>query len=241
MIYVNGCSYSLSNGKNYGDYLSDITGKNLMHKGIKGSSNDRIFRTTTRDLLKLKQNGINDCLVCLGLTFWFRTEIWIENHGIDKWYKFGYDDGEFVSFQAITDTNWFGKNAINKDIPDLYKNYIKEWVTTVNVDSAIVNTLYHACLLLNLCKSLGYKLLIFWAADVSEDICRIDKNLDSLRDFYKQFNDKNSFDLLQYCFVKDCFDSGYKPFDSEYKHGHPDTNAHKEFANKICNKLGITK
>jgi hypothetical protein len=236
MIYVNGCSYSLSNGKNYGDYLSEITGKNLLHKGIKGSSNDRIFRTTTRDLLKLKQNGINDCLVCVGLTFWFRTEIWIENHGIDKWYKFGYDDGEFVSFQTITD-----KVKINKDIPGFYKNYFKEWIKNLNVDGAIVNTMHQSCLLLHLCKSLGYNLLIFWAADVSQDISRIDKNLESLKDFYNEFNDKNSFDLLQYCFVKDCFDSGYKPFDSEHQHGHPDTTAHKEFAYKICNKLGITK
>jgi len=47
--------------------------------------------------------------------------------------------------------------------------------------------------------------------------------------------------LLQYSFVKDAFDSGYKPYDSEERHGHPNTNAHKEFANKIYNKLGIVK
>ena len=235
MIYVNGCSYSLSNGKNYGDYLSDITGKDLLHKGIKGSSNDRIFRTTTRDLLKLKHNGINECLVCVGLTFWFRTEIWIENHGINKWYQFDYDDGEFASFQAITETNH------NTTLPIFYKNYIKEWGKILNVSSAITNTLHQACLLLHLCKSLGYDLCIFWAADVAQDIRRIDKDLESLKDFYYEFNDKNSFDLLQYSFVKDAFDSGYKPYDSEERHGHPNTNAHKEFANKICNKLGIVK
>src|SRR6056300_1477600 len=241
MIYVNGCSYSLSNGKNYGDYLSEITGKNLLHKGIKGSSNDRIFRTTTRDLLKLKQNGINDCFVCVGLTFWFKTEIWIENYGIKRWNQFQYDDGEFVSFQAITNKNWFNTEKVSKDIPGFYKNYLKEWIKNLNVDGAIVNTMHQACLLLHLCKSLGYNLLIFWAADVSEDICRIDKNLESLRDFYNEFDDKNSFDLLEYCFVKDAFDLGYKPFDSEHQHGHPDTNAHKEFANKICDKIGIIK
>ena len=48
VIYVNGDSYSLSNGKNYGNYLSEIYNQKLIHRGITGSSNTRIFRTTTR-------------------------------------------------------------------------------------------------------------------------------------------------------------------------------------------------
>jgi len=238
LIYVNGDSYSLSNGKNYGDYLSQLTSSKLLHKGIPGSSNTRIFRTTTRDLLKLKQAGVEKCLVCVGLSFWYRTEIWIEDHGIKKWYKFEFDDGEFASFQAATNNDWWSAGPIPDDnLPRFYKNYLKEWVKTLNADAAITNTLYQASMLLHLCKSLGYHLIIFWAADVTQDIQRIDPNLDVLKDFYAEFDNSNSFDLLNYSFVN-IYNKIRPPYDYDlYKeHGHPDTTSHKEFAEEIYNK-----
>ena len=159
MIYVNGDSYSLSNGKNYGNYLSEIYNQPLMHKGIPGSSNNRILRTTTRDLLKLKNQNVTDVKVVIGLSFSFRTEIWIEDHGIEKWTQFEFDDGEFASFQAARNTDWWEVGP-EQDLPNvarLYKNYFKEWIIANPADGLVINTIYQASLLKNLCEHLGYK------------------------------------------------------------------------------------
>ena len=238
MIYVNGDSYSITEGKNYGDYLSEMYNQPLLHKGIPGSSNNRIFRTATRDLLKLKQQGVNECQVCIGLSFWFRTELWIDEHGIDKWYQFEFDDGEFASFQATTNLNWFTSGPVPAaNAPKFYQPFLKEWVKTTHADAEITNTLHQASLLKHLCNSLGYTLIIFWAADVLEDTSRINPNLDCLKDFYAEFDQTNSFDLLNYSFVN-TYNQIRLPHDYDlYKlNGHPNTQSHEEFAHEIYNK-----
>jgi len=241
MIYVNGDSYSLSypNGKNYGDYLSEYYNEKLLHKGIPGSSNNRIFRTTTRDILKLKNQNITNVKVVIGLTFIFRTEIWIENHGIETWTKFEFDDGEFASFQAAKNSDWWTKGPRTKlpSIAQPYKNYFKEWMISNPADGLVVNTIYEASLLKNLCENLGYKFIIFWAADAAEDTARIDSTMDAVKEFSNEFNETNSIDLFNFSFVKHYFDLGYKPYDfNEYgKHGHPDTNVHEIFAKRLYN------
>lgn len=240
MIYVNGDSYSLSNGKNYGNYLSEIYNQPLMHKGIRGSSNNRILRTTTRDLLRLKKQNITDVKVVIGLTFTFRTEIWIEDHGIEKWTQFEFDDGEFVSFQSVANTNWFtaGIQAITSSYIEVdYQNYLKEWVMSNPADGLVINTIYQASLLKNLCENLGYKFIIFWAADSAEDTARIDPKMDAVKEFSNEFDETNSIDLFNFSFVKHYFDLGHKPYDfDEYgKHGHPDTNVHDIFSKRLYN------
>jgi hypothetical protein len=238
MIYVNGDSYSRSNGNNYGDYLSEMYTQSLMHKGIPGSSNNRIFRTTTRDILKLKNQNVTDVKVVIGLTFIYRTEIWIEDHGIEEWTQFNFDDGEFASFQSATDSDWFTAGVLdNQYTPLEYKNYLKEWMISTPADGLVVNTIYQASLLKNLCENLGYKFIIFWAADSAEDTARIDSTMDAVKEFSNEFNETNSIDLFNFSFVKHYFDLGYKPYDyNEYgKHGHPDTNVHEIFAKRLYN------
>jgi len=243
VIYVNGDSYSLSNGKNYGNYLSEIYNQKLIHRGITGSSNTRIFRTTTRDLLKLKADGIQDVKVILGLTFNFRTELWIEDHNIEKWYKHQFDDGEFASFQSISNKDWWKSGPIVTprggylQVPKFYQNYLKEWVICNHSDGLTVNTIYQASLLKNLCENLGYKFIIFWAADNTKDTNRMDSDLDSLKDFYAEFNETNSINLLKFSFVKHYFDLGHKPYDYDLfkEHGHPNTLVHELFAQRLYN------
>jgi hypothetical protein len=238
MIYVNGDSYSRSNGKNYGDYLSEMYTQPLMHKGIPGSSNNRIFRTTTRDILKLKNQNVTDVKVVIGLTFIYRTELWIEDHGIEKWTQFKFDDGEFASFQAATDSNWFTAGVVDdQSTPVEYKNYLKEWIMSNPADGLVINTIYQASLLKNLCENLGYKFIVFWAADSTEDTSRIDPEMDAVKEFSNEFNETNSIDLFNFSFVKDYFDIGYKPYDFDVygKHGHPDTNVHDIFSKRLYN------
>ena len=246
MIYVNGDSYSLSNGKNYGNYLSEIYNQPLMHKGIPGSSNNRILRTTTRDLLKLKNQNVTDVKVVIGLSFSFRTEIWIEDHGIEKWTQFEFDDGEFASFQAARNTDWWEVGPDPSQLPHIaqpYKNYLKEWIMSNPADGLVINTIYQTSLLKNLCENLGYKFIVFWAADSTEDTARIDPEMDAVKEFSNEFDETNSIDLFNFSFVKHYFDLGYKPYDFDEfgKHGHPDTNVHDIFAKRLYNMFEGTQ
>lgn len=242
MIYVNGDSYSvISDGKNYSNVLGERFNEHVMNKAIPGSCNGRIFRVTCRDLLKLHKQNVENVKVCVGLSFWYRTELWIDEHGIDRWYQFQFDDGEFASFQATTNTDWWQHGpVVSSDVPKFFKKPLQEWVKTINADAAIVNTLHQASLLLHLCKSLGYKLVIFWAADVTEELDRIDTKLDALKDFYAEFDQTNSFDLLNYSFVRK-FNKIRHPIDYEKYglHGHPGTLSHTALAEEIYEKLLI--
>lgn len=244
MIYVNGDSYSLcGDKKNYGNYLSEYYNERLLHKSIPGSSNDRIFRTTTRDILKLKNQNITNVKVVVGLTYIHRIEIWIEDHGIKTWTRFEFDDGEFASFQAAKNPDWWTTKPelyslkYLYDIPKQYRNYVTEWMFSNHPDALIINIIYQASLLKNLCELLGYKLIIFWAADNTKDTIRIDPEMNSIKEFSNEFNEKNSIDLFNFSFVKHYFDKGYKPFDFDLygKFGHPDTDVHEIFAKRLYN------
>lgn len=237
MIYVNGCSYSLvDDGKNYGDFLSAMYNQPLVHKGVTGSSNNRIFRTTTRDILKFKKQNISDVKVVVGLSFIYRTEIWIPDHGIEKFTQWHFDDGEFASFQAVTNNAWWNLGPeVGSMCPDIYKNYLKEWIVSNHAESLVINTIYQASLIKNLCENLGYKFIIFWAADCTQDTQIIDPNLDVLKEFSNEFDETNSIDLYNFSFTKYYFDLGYKPYDFDKydKYGHPDSKVHNLFAKKL--------
>jgi len=238
MIYINGDSNTYTRGKNYGNYLSELYKQPLIHKGIPGSSNSRIFRTTTRDILKLKKQNITDVKVAIGLSFIFRTELWIENHGIEKWTKFEFDDGEFASFQAATNNDWFKVGSKPHDTcPRQYKNYLKEWIMANHADGLVINTIYQASLLKNLCENLNYKFIVFWLSNNANDVYRMDPEMDSLKEFSNEFDETNSIDLFEFSFQKHYYDLGWKPFDFEQwgELGHHCTEVHEIFAKRLYN------
>ena len=78
-----------------------------------------------------------------------------------------------------------GGTLIGRDLFDF-------WVGPFYVGFFGVSTIFFA--------ALG-SIMIFWGADVVNDISRIDPKLDALKEFYEEFNDSNSFNLLQYSLI----------------------------------------
>jgi len=76
-LYINGDSYSadVDNISVYGQVLAKTFNVNYINKAIPGSSNDRIFRTTIEDCLKLKSYNQN-FFALIGLSFITREEVW---------------------------------------------------------------------------------------------------------------------------------------------------------------------
>jgi len=77
-IYVNGCSFTkdiyvsqVLGDKLYSDYLSEHYGIPVINRGMPGSCNRRIIRTTARDCLSLDK----DTFVIVQLTFLQRFQV----------------------------------------------------------------------------------------------------------------------------------------------------------------------
>ena len=141
IVYVNGDSYAkVSNGKRYGEFLSENFNCPVLNSAISGSSNGRIIRTSLRDLLDLKQTH-NNIIAVISLTFPLRTELWDPNI-IDNYFA---NDGEFVSLQTTQSKRWFYDNESVE--PSRYQSYIKEWLRWYNIEAETVELLKEILLL----------------------------------------------------------------------------------------------
>ena len=55
IVYVNGCSYAtVSDGKRYSEFLAESLGATAVNAAVSGSCNNRILRSSQRDLINLK-------------------------------------------------------------------------------------------------------------------------------------------------------------------------------------------
>ena len=164
----------------------------------------------------------------IGLSYWYRHDVYMPNRGTDAYHQYNCDDGEFRSCHHEL-----------KEVPAEYHNYLKQWFKTRDPQAEICNVLHQCSVLMHTAKQLGYRIVFYWAADVTRDLNMIDPQLPMLSDFYKQFDNTNSFDLLSYSFVNHYYTAGYKPFDHEQwgSIGHPTTEVHSLFAQKVLEKL----
>lgn len=82
LICINGDSYSAksNNFKVYSEYISELTGIDVINTAVAGSSNQRIFRSSLETLL---DNPDKKILCLTGLSFVTRDEIWYEDQDSD--------------------------------------------------------------------------------------------------------------------------------------------------------------
>lgn len=231
MLYVNGDSYMIqSTGKNTGDWLSENLNMPVINKSITGSSNDRIFRTSLRDLLNLKKDHKNITAI-VGLSFIYRKSIWDPIGQLEKWKN--QDDGEFASYQMFTELDWVSRLRLNKKfnkVPPHILNYSKEWARLFDPEAEMTILLQEIELFSTWCESHDIKYCIF-SSPRQEDI--IDLNAP----FIKPFNDalstkRNVLNIFEFSFLKFSEDNGFIGFDYDRhgKYAHQGEAAHKKFA-----------
>jgi hypothetical protein len=77
ILYINGDSYSEphDNFSVYGKILAEKRNKIYINRAIRGSSNDRIFRSTIEDSLAFNRRG-QKIFALIGLSFVSRQEVW---------------------------------------------------------------------------------------------------------------------------------------------------------------------
>lgn len=233
MIYVNGDSYSVLSGlddrtHNYGFYLSKLYYEPLVNKAIPCSSNERILRTTIRDILKMKNDGIENAKVILGLTILYRVSLWYEDHDLPVWRQFDDDDGEFISANNI------------EHCPSMFRRYFKEHLIAMPPIAKLTELFSQLSAIKYMCENLGYQLYVFWAADERMNMQRtLSDNPKVAQEFLQEFDETNSFDLANFSFVSHYAEKGHKGFDYDKygKYAHHNREVHELFAAELFENL----
>lgn len=233
MIYVNGCSYTKSStGNSVVEFLSEKMQLSFVNNSIAGSSNERILRSSMRDLISLKSEH-EEVYAVIGLSFIFRSCVWDPEGQPDKWKN--QNDGEFASYQFFTGQNWVEeflfKKTISKDIPDSVKHYGKEWVRLYDPEAILTNLLWTVVMFSSWCEQNNIKYCIFFSPPMEE---HIDINAPFIKPFVDEINQKkNIIDLFNFSFLGLCDEHDLIGFDADKfgKNAHQGEEGHELLAN----------
>ena len=229
ILYVNGDSYSVvSDGKKYSDFLGESLGRTVINNAIPGSCNDRIFRTSLRDLIELKSKH-SDVIAVISLSFPIRTELWDQHIKHNKF----VNDGEFTSIQPVNSKTWFYDNTISVG---KYTEFCKQFLTYYNIEAETVKLLQNIILLATWCKQHNVTYVIV-SGPLQEPV---DFTTPFIKSFYDaMLNDSNIVNIFENSFTEWCVTQGFVPINDytqeihnkTYMIGHHGETAHKAFAN----------
>ena len=219
IVYSNSDSYGvMSTGLRYSEFLAQALNAKSINGGKEGSCNQRIFRTTIRDLLKLRQETNEPilCLLCLGSLI--RGEWWNELKKLTP----NETDGHFESFQ-IHAVDFSNHPA---------RAYMDQWYRVYNDEAVQTDLMLQLTLLTSWLKNNKIEYIVFAGNTITYK--KIDYNDVFVKDFATPiFADQNILNLNKFSFVTYCIEHGHKPFDYDQfkEHGHHGEPAHKDFAN----------
>ncbi len=212
ILYANSDSYGvLSTGKTYADFIGEKLNAKVINNGLSGSCNDRIIRTSVRDLLEIKEQEV---LAIIGLAHTNRTEYWSDT-------ALG-NDGHFKSIQP---TNTLGGIAAAAR-----ESHIRFY----NDEAEVTKLFLDLILFTSFLKLHNIKYLI-WEGTMNQ------KPVDFTTPFIHHFNeqiisDSNILNLFDFSFAKYCaIIKKHIPYDyNKYQiNGHHTEAAHKDFADYI--------
>lgn len=234
-LYVNGDSYSCtSNGKRYSEFLSEKIGCDYVNTAISGSCNSRIFRTSLRDLMEVKQEH-SDIIAVISLSFLLRSEIWQRSKTSENRFT---NDGDFVSVHCAKTKTWFDRIFQEYDETFDYEKYSTFRMRWFDTEAETTNLLKDLILFSSWCKLNHVKYLIF--SGVLQE--SVDFKAPFINSFYKEMkSDPCIIDPFETCFTEWCLNRGHKPIDAytsiiqdkEYNIGHHGQAAHEDFANYL--------
>lgn len=229
MIYANGDSFSfVSDGKTFCDFLGEIMGSHSQNASLPGSCNNRIIRTTVRDLSRIQDP---DIYAVINLSFILRTEVWdVDVVGNNRF----VNDGEFVSIQPANSKTWFFERSTTGN--DKYSEYSRAWLKFYNPEAEMTNLLKELILLTSWFRNRNIKYVIVSSA-LQEPV---DLDSEFIRDFWSVVGaDTNIINLFEMSFTEWCLQRGHTPitkYQQEiqgrvYNIGHHGESAHRDFAN----------
>jgi hypothetical protein len=219
IVYSNSCSYGvISNGSTYGKFFAEELNAKFINAGVSGCCNERILRTSTRDILDLSKS--DNVLVLIGLTNKWRGEYWDSDQRTKDSYS---DDGHFISFHRTT------KNP-----------YTDAFFREYDHEAATIKLLYNLIVYTSFLRERKVQYLIWSNSPHNHPM---DWTLPAVKSFYDQIvADPNILSLFDFSFIGLAEKLGFPALDSQDYNsgGHAIWQAHKEFAKYLLeqyNKL----
>lgn len=230
IVYSNSDSYGVvSDGQVYAEFIAEQLNATLINQGKSGSCNDRILRTTTRDILALKNQIENKekILVLISLASIWRSETWVDSAPVAS------TDGHFVSFQigSLDDKH----NNFSLQI----KNFAKEWFLQTNYEAIVTDLYFKLTLMISFLQSNNIDYLI-WSGP-KHIFKPIDLQAPFIKDFSQNLSSKNLLSLFDFNFCDWCLKRNFIPIDQDQYgiYGHHGESAHRAFAEFLLeNYLG---
>jgi len=230
----------MSDGKNTGEFLAAKLQTTVINNSILGSSNERIFRTSLRDLINLKKTTNEKITAIVGLSYIYRKSIWDPLGQDDRWKQ--SNDGEFACYQIFQGENWLEKlfkNQSFNNMPEHLKKYSKEIALFYNPEAEVTNLLQSVELFSTWCENNNIDYIIF-SGPRQEDI--IDFTAPFVEPFYNSVViKKNVLNLFEFSFCEYCASQGFKGFDFEIfgKYAHHGQAAHEKFADFLIEQYNL--
>jgi hypothetical protein len=243
IVYANSCSFGLSPQSN--PAYSEIIGKNLsatvINRAKSGSCNRRIIRSSLRDLLELKQTSNKQILALIGLSFFFRTELWQPNiPAVDN-------DGNFHSVSIHINHVIKTNDYYSGDVEDAYNNtdssvrdYYRQWLIHQSKEALITELITDIIMFSAWCRDNDIKCLIWNNASIWPALPEV--NCDDI--FLKSLSQQLLSELgvvnpWKFSFIEWAQSRGHKPYDAEIhgKYGHPGSTAHIDLAQHLLTEL----
>lgn len=243
IVYSNSCSFGLPplSQPAYSDLIAKNLSATAINRGRPGSCNRRIIRSSLRDLIELKQESNSRILALIGLSYFFRTELWQPNiPAIDN-------DGNFhpisINQAHVIKTN----NYYSGDIDDAYNNtessvrdYYRQWLLHESKEALITDLITDIIMFINWCSVNDISCLVWnnavpWPG-LPEVNCK-DIFLKSLSQ--NLLAHPSIIDPWNFSFIDWAKSLGHVPYDANIhgEHGHPDHLAHNDLAEHLLIEL----
>jgi hypothetical protein len=224
----------------YSDHVARKFSATLINRGLGGSCNRRIIRSSLRDLIELEDKS--NVVALIGLTFISRTELW------QPWLTPKTNDGHF--FTIKTDhkkINWGVSGLIDTFIPDMHQytdhriqDYYKNWLLHYYPEAVMTDLLADIIMFCGWADQQRIKYVIFSNVDVLPGSDKVGYTSPFIQSLQQQIlNNKNIINPWEFSFGTFALAQGLQPKDyAVYKnHGHPGAKAHKLFSEILINHL----
>jgi hypothetical protein len=242
ILYSNSCSFGAPGQCHdvYSDYVAKEYSATLINKGVSGSCNRRIIRSSLRDLIELKNKS--DIVALIGLTFISRTELW------QPWQEAIDNDGHFFPLQINHEKiDWSISGLIDTIVPNVHeyanhniRDYYKNWLLHYHPESVMTDLLADIIMFCGWADYNRVKYIIFSNVDVLPKDDKVGYTSPFIQSLQQQIlNNKNIINPWEFSFGTFALAQGLQPKDYHlYKnHGHPGEQAHKLFSEILINHL----
>ena len=243
IVYSNSCSFGRPPQSNpcYSDLVAQHLSATVINRARGGSCNRRIIRSSLRDLIELRARSAEPVLALIGLSYFFRTELWQPTKpAIDN-------DGNFhpisININHVVKTN----NYYSGDINDAYNNtdplvrdYYRQWLIHENKEALITDLITDTIMFVSWCRDNNIRCLTWNNASLWPSEPDVNCNDIFLRSLTQQLLEESSIiNPWKFSFIEWAKSLGHIPYDVDIygENGHPNMDAHVDLAQYLLVEL----